>query len=108
MGLMSISTPGCARRKFMAGIRLCPPARKRASAPCSALAASAAASESAAMYLNGAGFMAHLGLVDELAVADHRHRSRMLAQGLEHIRRFEHHEVGRSTNLKEMVFYVDG
>src|SRR2546430_6271637 len=95
MRLISISTGGWARRKFTAGIRLCPPARKRASAPCSAFAASAAGSEAAAMYLNGAGFM-----VDQPAVADHGVRGRMLSQGLQHIRRFKHHEVRGRADLQ--------
>ena len=37
----STSTAGCATRKFIAGTRLCPPARKRASSPCRAFSATA-------------------------------------------------------------------
>ena len=44
-GLMSISTAGCASRKFIAGTRLWPPARNRASSPCSALSESACSSD---------------------------------------------------------------
>src|SRR3984893_16233953 len=56
--LMSIRIAGRARRKFIVGIRLCPPARNFASSPCSDLSASACASEAAAIYLKAAGFMA--------------------------------------------------
>src|SRR5262249_30851833 len=41
-----------------AGTKLCPPARNRASSPCSALLSSASSIDCAAMYRNGAGFMA--------------------------------------------------
>src|SRR5450631_2613984 len=61
MPLMSIRTAGRASRKFIVGIRLCPPARNFASSPCSALSASACASEVTAIYLKGAGFMALAG-----------------------------------------------
>ena len=60
-GLMSMMTAGCASRKFIVGTRLWPPARNRASSPCSALSVRACSSEAGAMYLNGAGFMACAG-----------------------------------------------
>jgi len=56
--LMSMRTAGCANRKFIAGIKLCPPARNFASSPYSALSVSACSSEVAAIYLKAAGFMA--------------------------------------------------
>src|SRR6202047_4879991 len=55
---MSMRTAGCANRKFIAGIKLCPPARNFASSPYSALSVSACSSEVAAIYLKAAGFMA--------------------------------------------------
>src|SRR3989442_1508783 len=82
------------------------PTKKRASGPCSAFSASAAASESAARYLNGAGFMAHIGLIDQLAVAYHCERHRVLAQRLEHIGRFEYDEVRRRSHLQYVLLDV--
>src|ERR687896_678036 len=105
---MSISTDGFARRKFIAGMRLWPPARKRASLPCSALAASAAESEGAARYLNRGGFTAHLLLVHQLPMADHRHRRRVLAQRFEDIRLLQNRQVGRLSNGKLVILDVDG
>ena len=46
-----------ASRKFIAGIRLWPPASGLASAPCSASSASASSSVRGQWYSNGAGFM---------------------------------------------------
>jgi nucleoside 2-deoxyribosyltransferase len=54
--LRSISTAGCASGKFIAGTRLCPPARKRAASPCAAFSASAAAMLWGACRSKGAGF----------------------------------------------------
>ena len=47
-GFRSMSTAGWASRKFIAGTRLCPPARNRASSPCSALSASASSTDAGA------------------------------------------------------------
>ena len=50
----STSTDGVASRKFIAGIRLCPPASGFASLPCSASSASASSSVAGRKYSNGA------------------------------------------------------
>src|SRR5215510_6505432 len=55
---MSTMTAGWARRKFMSGMRLCPPARIFARSPCSASAPSASSSDRGATYSKRAGFMA--------------------------------------------------
>ena len=52
---MSISTSGCARRSFIIGIRLCPPARIRASGPYLASSVSACSTLVAFSYSTCAG-----------------------------------------------------
>ena len=52
---MSTSTSGCARRSFIIGIRLCPPARTRASGPYLASSASACSTLVAFSYSTCAG-----------------------------------------------------
>ena len=52
---MSISTSGCASRSFIIGIRLCPPARIRASGPYLASSASACSTLAAFSYSTCAG-----------------------------------------------------
>jgi hypothetical protein len=54
---MSTRRAGSARRKFITGIRLCPPARILASPPLRARRSRAASREAGAWYSNGAGFM---------------------------------------------------
>src|SRR5262245_45617136 len=55
---MSTMTAGWARRKFMSGMRLCPPARIFARSACSASAPSASSSDPGARYCEPAGFRA--------------------------------------------------
>ena len=52
---MSISVSGCASRSFIIGIRLCPPARMRASGPNRASRASACSTLVAFSYSTYAG-----------------------------------------------------
>src|ERR1044071_113459 len=54
---MSIREAGRARRKFIAGTRLCPPAQTLPSSPCSASRSSASSSVRGAKYRNAAGFI---------------------------------------------------
>jgi len=56
--ITSISTLGAAIRRFIIGIRLCPPASTAASSPCSASAPSASSHVSGARYSNALGFTA--------------------------------------------------
>ena len=55
-GLMSISIAGWVSRKFIVGTRLWPPARKRASSPCSALNARACSRRAGGDVLERRGF----------------------------------------------------
>src|SRR5438067_7722735 len=57
MRLMSIRLAGRASRKFIAGTRLCPPARIFPSSPCMARSSSASSTVRGAKYLNETGFI---------------------------------------------------
>src|SRR5437868_5224306 len=57
MRLMSIRLAGRASRKFIAGTRLCPPARIFPSPPCVARSSSAWSTVRGAKYLNETGFI---------------------------------------------------
>src|SRR5271169_3186841 len=57
MRLMSIRLAGRASRKFIAGTRLCPPARIFPSWPCVARRSSASSTVRGAKYLNETGFI---------------------------------------------------
>src|ERR1700736_1521093 len=57
MRLMSMRLVGRASRKFIAGTRLCPPARIFPSSPCVARRSSASSTVRGAKYLNEPGFI---------------------------------------------------
>src|ERR1700758_2549029 len=56
---MSIRLTGRASRKFIAGTRLCPPARIFPSSPCAARRSSAWSTVRGAKYLNETGFISY-------------------------------------------------